>query len=91
MKKQQKFRIFVKDCRINAGLSQQYVAEKLGYNTPQFISNWERGVSFPPIKVLKLLAGLYGIDPEVLYTAIEEAEVELVTQKLRREYELSRR
>ena len=35
--------------RMSRGISQSDLAEKFGY-TYQFISNWERGESFPPSK-----------------------------------------
>lgn len=50
---------FLKTKRENAGLSQRTVAEKLGYTTPQFVSNWERGVINPPLLTLALLIKMY--------------------------------
>lgn len=63
----------LKDMRENAGLSQADVAEALNYTTPQFISNWERGVSFPPIKVIPKLAKLYKTDREYLFVTLRDA------------------
>jgi transcriptional regulator with XRE-family HTH domain len=49
----------LKAARENAGLRQSDVAKKLGYSSPQFISNWERGLSLPPLDRLpKLLVFL---------------------------------
>lgn len=45
----------VKKYRLKAGLSQGDVAKSLGYSCPQFVSNWERGVSSPPDAVLSRL------------------------------------
>lgn len=43
---------FLKDARKRAGLSQGELAKILGYTTPQFVSNWERGkCSVPPKKI----------------------------------------
>ncbi len=50
----------IRDARSNAGLSQADLATALGYSTPQFVSNWERGVSLPPIKSLKKIGRLLG-------------------------------
>lgn len=44
--------VFLKEKRTCAGLSQWDVAKKLGYSSPQFVSNWERGLSDPPIMTL---------------------------------------
>ena len=53
--------IFLRAARMKAGLTQQQVAGALGYSTPQFISNWERGVSRPPDEVLARLRNMYGV------------------------------
>ena len=50
---------FLRKQREEAGLTQFEVAKKLGYTTPQFISNFERGICSPPLKVLKNLVKLY--------------------------------
>ncbi|MDG0816456.1 helix-turn-helix domain-containing protein [Bdellovibrio svalbardensis] len=65
------FRDYIRDARISSGLSQGDVASKLGYSTPQFISNWERGVSMPPIDSLKTIAKMYQISPEELFETME--------------------
>ena len=53
--------IYLKRARIKAGLSQGEVAKKLGYTSPQFISNWERGLSSPPMDTLGELVDIYKI------------------------------
>lgn len=39
----------------------------LGYTTPQFISNWERDHSHPPITIIKKLAEIYRISADELF------------------------
>ncbi|MBV2169420.1 MAG: helix-turn-helix domain-containing protein [Bdellovibrio sp.] len=77
---------FLRNCREAQGLSQRDVANELGYNTAQFISNWERGVSQPPIPTLKKLAKIYKIDADVLFNVILEAQIEIVRQTLRERF-----
>lgn len=48
--------------RIKQGLSQDYIAEKLGYKSYTTIQKWESGVSEPPIKKLKELSVLLNAD-----------------------------
>ena len=48
--------------RINAGLTQQRVSERLGV-TPQSVRNWESGRSEPAEETVDRLAALYGILP----------------------------
>jgi transcriptional regulator with XRE-family HTH domain len=49
---------FLRDKRVKAGLTQWDVAHHLEYSTAQFISNWERGVSLPPLDSLPKLSQL---------------------------------
>lgn len=43
---------FFKKARENANMTQKEISDKLGYSTPQFISNVERGIClFPMAKV----------------------------------------
>lgn len=52
---------YLKRKRGEARISQIEVAKQLGYTTPQFISNWERGVSSPPLEKLGEIARIYKI------------------------------
>lgn len=53
---------FLKKKRIEAGLSQKEVADKLKYSSSQFISNFERGLCAPPVKAMRVLILLYKMD-----------------------------
>lgn len=70
-----KLALLLKQKRTQAGLSQRDVADKLGYSTPQFISNWERGASIPPMNAICILASLYQMDAEELGNEIIELSV----------------
>ena len=52
---------YLKDKRVASGLTQRELARKLGYTNPQFISNWERGICYPPLKQIKVLCLLLDI------------------------------
>ena len=90
MKQKNMLAEFLKNKRLNAGLSQRDVADKLGYSTPQFISNWERGVSHPPISALKKLGDLYKVSAEDLFEVTLNATIQDVTQDLRRKFASSK-
>lgn len=62
--------IKLKKWRTDAKLSQQDVAKRLKYSSPQFISNWERGLSLPPMEVLPKLVALYQISVEEMTEAM---------------------
>lgn len=61
---------FLKEARINAGYSQSDVAKILGYTSPQYISNIERGQSDPPVSKIKILIELYKLDLNHLVTLL---------------------
>lgn len=77
---------FLKDKRESVGLSQKQVADKLGYTTPQFVSNWERGVSSPPLKTLKKIGELYHVSPDELFKVTLETTIQQVTVDLKRKF-----
>ncbi|KYG63703.1 transcriptional regulator [Bdellovibrio bacteriovorus] len=77
---------FLKEKRSAAGLSQADVAKKLGYSTSQFISNWERGLSTPPVSVLKILADMYEINPDSMLKAVLDSTIARVTINLKRKF-----
>jgi transcriptional regulator with XRE-family HTH domain len=77
---------FLKSKRESVGYSQGEVAKKLKYTSPQFISNWERGVSSPPIKVLKHVADLYKVSTDELFDLILKHSLEQLKTSLLREY-----
>lgn len=52
---------FIRDARLNAGLKQQEVGEKLGYKA-NTISNWESGRTEPDIDTLVSLCQLYNVN-----------------------------
>ena len=77
---------FLRFKRLQANLTQRQVAQELGYTTPQFISNWERAVSLPPMDVMPKLAKLYAVTGrefvDVIYSyqlqKVEEQKLELL-------------
>lgn len=78
--------IYLKSNRIKSGLSQAEVAAKLGYRTPQFISNWERGISLPPINAIDLLADLFSLPSDQIFQIILETSINQVGQNMRIQY-----
>ena len=66
---------YLKKKRQTTGLTQAEVARKLSYASPQFISNFERGLCSPPLKNLKVLIDLYSIPvDEIVNLVIKEQE-----------------
>lgn len=53
---------YLKELRVKNGLLQKDLAEKLGYSTPQFISNYERGTAPIPMNVLAKMVEIFKAD-----------------------------
>lgn len=77
---------FLQQKRIAAGFSQLDISTKLGYSTPQFVSNWERGLSAPPITVLKKIAQIYNVSADDLFEIVLTAKIQEVTKDLKRKF-----
>lgn len=75
--------------RTRAGLTQEDVAKELGY-THQFISNWERGISSPPCRLLRRIAAIYGISATELYDFLLEGTIRSVKAQLENEFRKAR-
>lgn len=75
---------FLKDVREEANLTQADVSQKLGYTSPQFISNIERGISVAPLKTLARMVQLYKASPETVVKIILESQRKLLREKLTR-------
>lgn len=52
--------------RKSKGWSQEYIADKLGYKSYTTIQKWEMGTSEPPLRKLKELSDLFGVDMDDL-------------------------
>lgn len=76
---------FLAHCRKVRGLSQKDVADYLGYKNGQFISNWERDKSQPPIPVLKDLAKLFQIPEETIFNVVLEQHLRDIAAQLHKQ------
>lgn len=78
MKNRTQLAAFLKKKRVDAGLTQSEVASQLGYSSPQFISNWERGLANPPVFILRNLTKLYKVPADEMFGKLmQEVERDL--------------
>lgn len=77
---------YFKNSRERTGLTQSQVAKALGYGTPQFVSNWERGLSYPPVKAIPVLSKLYKVSQDSIFERVLRAGIEQTERSLRSEY-----
>lgn len=71
---------YLQQKRKDKGLSQGFVSKTLGYSSPQFISNIERGLCTPPFPALKQMADLYEIDPEEITAVLIRLQAEVLSK-----------
>ncbi|HEY8272482.1 MAG TPA: helix-turn-helix transcriptional regulator [Pseudobdellovibrionaceae bacterium] len=86
MKENKSLADFLKNKRIESGFSQLDIAKKLGYTSPQFISNWERGLSNPPIYTLRKLTEIYQIPPDTLFEIALKTIISQITLDMRKKF-----
>lgn len=58
----------LKYLRLKNGLSQDYIADKLGYKSYTTIQKWEMGTSEPSLGILSKLSALYNVDMDTMYS-----------------------
>lgn len=75
---------FLKETRESSQMTQAEVSERLGYSSPQFISNIERGISVIPLKTLAKMVNLYRVNPETVVRIILDSQKKLLREKLMR-------
>lgn len=78
------FASYSKELREKAGLTQAQISKSLKLTTPQMVSNWERGLCYPPLALFKSLAQLYKIDLESFFDAYAKAVREDLWAKVKR-------
>jgi transcriptional regulator with XRE-family HTH domain len=61
---------YLRQKRLDSGMSQLDVARVLGYSSPQFVSNWERGLVSPPLETIAVLIDLYKIPAQEIVERI---------------------
>ena len=72
----------VKDYRLSSGMTQLDLAKKLGYDGPQFVSLFERGLSKIPIETLGQLIVFLGIPEVKIRNALLESYKTEVLERL---------
>ena len=65
----------IKFLRSKSEMSQEELADKLGYKSYTTITKWESGVSEPTLKVVNKIADLFGISVnDLCYTRLSHPE-----------------
>lgn len=85
-RKNQSLADYLKAKRESSGLNQADVSKHFGYATPQFVSNWERGVSMPPVETLKTLAKMYRVNAEEIFNVFLEESLRVLTVDMKNQF-----
>lgn len=82
---------FLRQKRIQCGLSQVELAKALNINVSQFVSNWERGVCAPPGNSLQALIKILKIKKEDLVVVMLDDCRTMIESKIRLKRKSSRK
>lgn len=77
------FGAYARKLRTVAGLSQLEVARALGLKSGQLVSNWERGVCYPPLESFGELSNLYNVGLKAFFNRYWEHVKEDDWKKIR--------
>ena len=80
---------YLKQKRKASGLTQWDVAKELGYTSPQFISNFERGLCAPSFDTLPKLIKMYSIPQDEILNLLLRQQEEFLRAKLFNEGQLA--
>ncbi len=71
-----------KSNREKNGITQRQASERLGYSSPQFVSNFERGLCALPLKKIKVLIELYEMDANNVANIIIDFQAKMIRKNL---------
>lgn len=71
----------IRAARTKSRMSQSDLGKILGYSSGQFVSNWERGTSYPPMDRLARIVKLFKLNKkQILELYIEETTSEKIRE-----------
>lgn len=71
-----KLKDLIKEKRAEKDWSQTRLAKLLGYSSGQFVSNWERGDSYPPMDRLAKMTLLFELEDNILFDLFSKENFE---------------
>lgn len=78
------FRSKFRKARNSAGVTQAEIGKVLGLGSAQFVSNWERGQSLPPLKYVKKLAKAVSMKESDILESMYQTELQRLNEKYSR-------
>lgn len=71
-----------KSHREKLSITQRQASDKLGYSSPQFVSNFERGLCALPLKKIRILIELYEMDANNVADIIIDFQSKIIRKNL---------
>lgn len=81
-KYRKEFGKYLRDERLKAGVSQSEVSSKCGYSTSQYISNIERGASWPPMNIMIVMCDIYGVKRSKMLNVFTRYRTKIWSQQM---------
>ncbi|MNJ93382.1 Helix-turn-helix domain protein [compost metagenome] len=78
--------LILKKHRMNVGLTQMDLARNFGYGSAQFISNWERGLSQPPMEILVELCSMLKIPKATIKELLIRNAIQQIEMKIEKSF-----
>jgi transcriptional regulator with XRE-family HTH domain len=72
----------IKEKRELAGMTQLELAQKLGYESPQFVSLIERGLSKPPYSLIGKCVVILGLPEKAIVSQLKQAFMDELTSEI---------
>lgn len=63
--------------RVNAGLTVKDLQDVFGFNTPQAIYKWQRGIALPTVDNLVVLAAIFHVRIDDILAFREERQIQI--------------
>jgi transcriptional regulator with XRE-family HTH domain len=77
---------YLKEKREAAEVTQKDLQKALGYKSSQFISNFERNVSFPPANAIPVIAKALNLTTQELGNKVVEGIIESYSTEIKTKY-----
>ncbi len=74
----------IKELRKKKGLSQEQLAEKVGFETSNSISNVENGYNYPSIQNLEKILKVLGTNFQSVFTFEQHQEIDVLKEEINR-------
>ena len=74
----------IKELRKKKGLSQEQLAEKVGFETSNSISNVENGYNYPSIQNLEKILKVLGTNFQSVFTFEQHQEIDVLIEEINR-------